>query len=92
MVRCPHCGASVKKEACFCPECGSDASTGWARDTGADSLELPERGFEDDDYQAFLEREGLRAPPAKNRWKRALLVAVVLLTVAGMLLFILGRH
>jgi|SaaInlStandDraft_1057018.scaffolds.fasta_scaffold301682_2 hypothetical protein len=27
---CPHCQMILKKNATFCPQCGSDAKTGWS--------------------------------------------------------------
>ncbi len=41
---CPHCGAPVPKGRLACPECGSDAQTGWQSSEEIDyqSVELPE--------------------------------------------------
>jgi len=43
---CPHCGAELPAKAKFCPECGSDDTTGWSEDTYLDGVSLP--GEEDD--------------------------------------------
>ena len=41
---CPHCGARFPAGRLACPECGSDAETGWrpAEDLDYESVELPE--------------------------------------------------
>ena len=41
---CPHCGAPVPGGRLACPECGSDAQTGWQSSEEIDyqSVELPE--------------------------------------------------
>lgn len=41
---CPHCGARFKRGRLACPECGSDASTGWKSqaEIDYDSVDLPE--------------------------------------------------
>src|SRR5687768_7096408 len=42
---CPHCGTLVPASAAACPECGSDAQTGWSAPAsdllGDDTLDLP---------------------------------------------------
>lgn len=54
---CPHCGADLPRNARACRECGSDESTGWKTQEEKDlqSIDLPS----DEDYEQFLEREGL---------------------------------
>ena len=44
MFECPHCGAQVREGRLACPECGSDADTGWQSSEEIDyqSVELPE--------------------------------------------------
>ncbi|GJM21442.1 MAG: hypothetical protein DHS20C15_13570 [Planctomycetota bacterium] len=64
---CPHCDAEVPRGALACPECGSDASTGWGDEADAWAGDLP-AGYgddEDDDFdeQAFLRNEGLADDP-----------------------------
>lgn len=41
---CPHCGARFKRGRLACPECGSDAETGWASAEEIDyrSIDLPD--------------------------------------------------
>ena len=41
---CPHCGATFRRGRLACPECGSDAETGWrsSEDIDYESIELPE--------------------------------------------------
>jgi hypothetical protein len=41
---CPHCGAAFPRGKLACPECGSDAETGWKTQSEIDyeSVELPE--------------------------------------------------
>jgi uncharacterized membrane protein YvbJ len=51
---CPNCGADLPRNAKACPECGSDENTGWAEDTYASNLDLPDEKF---DYDKFVENE-----------------------------------
>lgn len=51
---CPNCGADLPRNAKACPECGSDENTGWAEDSNANSLDLPDEEF---DYDKFVENE-----------------------------------
>ncbi len=41
---CPHCGAQFRAGRLACPECGSDAKTGWrdAEDIEYQSVEIPD--------------------------------------------------
>jgi len=86
---CPHCHAEVPRGAAACPECGSDASTGWADDADAWAGDLP-AGYGDDDEDdafdedAFLRAEGLidddaalRVAPRSRTLIALLLVACV---------------
>lgn len=43
---CPHCGAVIARGRLACPECGSDANTGWksADDLDYEAVELPDDG------------------------------------------------
>jgi len=51
---CPNCGAEIPAGAKACPECGSDEQTGWSEQARTDSLDLPDKNF---DYDEFVERE-----------------------------------
>lgn len=51
---CPNCGAEVPPDASVCPECGSDAQTGWSEEARYNDLNLPDGHF---DYDDFVERE-----------------------------------
>ena len=75
---CAHCGAPVPAGRLACPECGSDAETGWKSDEEIDyeAVELP-----GDEHEAAAHRP-LLTP------RRLLLVAFVLV-VAYVLAFVL---
>jgi uncharacterized membrane protein YvbJ len=52
---CPHCGAEVPEQAKVCPECGSDAETGWSEKAKYDTLGIE---YDDDfDHDEFVKRE-----------------------------------
>lgn len=51
---CPVCGVLVPEDALACPECGADERTGWSDEARAQSLGLPDEGF---DYDEFVARE-----------------------------------
>src|SRR5512143_31849 len=51
---CPNCGALVPPKAKACPECGSDEETGWSDRATAQRLDLPDDGF---DYEEFVREE-----------------------------------
>lgn len=76
---CPNCGAEFRAGRLACPECGSDAATGWrsGEDIEYESLELPER----DDAPV--------APRALS--KRFMLIAAVLALAGFAALAVLGR-
>lgn len=78
---CPHCDAEVPARAAACPECGSDAHTGWSDEADAWAGDLP-AGYDDADdefdEQAFLRAEGLLDEPAGIRWNATKVVALVL--------------
>jgi RNA polymerase subunit RPABC4/transcription elongation factor Spt4 len=56
---CPHCGAEVRARAARCPECGSDAETGWSEGADKWGADIPTGYGEDDefDYDEFVRRE-----------------------------------
>jgi len=84
---CPVCGADVHPNALACRECGADHNSGWREDAGAeDGLDLPDDGF---DYDEFVQREfGSPVRPAgvKTIWwivAIGLLVILVIALLAG---------
>jgi hypothetical protein len=48
---CPHCGATFPASRPACPECGSDADTGWSEDalTGYSATDIPDT-FDEEAY------------------------------------------
>jgi uncharacterized membrane protein YvbJ len=76
---CPHCGAELRKNAKFCPECGSSDSDGW-RDE--------EEGHADDesfDYDEFVERNyGSTAANLSTplHWRFVAIVLLIVFTLA----------
>ena len=80
--QCPACGEWVPRGAVACDDCGACARSGWSDDSYLDGVDLPEDGF---DYDEFVEREFGRPSPAKRTglspgwwW-----VAVILLLALG---------
>src|SRR5437763_4338794 len=75
---CPVCGEDVPRRALACPECGADHNSGWREDAqNYDGVDLPEGGF---DYDDFVRREfGSRRPAGIPTiwWITALLLIVV---------------
>jgi hypothetical protein len=49
--RCPHCDARFPRGRSACPECGSDAETGWNEDalSGYTAADIPDT-FDEDAY------------------------------------------
>jgi hypothetical protein len=76
---CPHCGASFKAGRLACPECGSDAATGWrdAEEIDVRSVEIP------DTYEELV---GGAAPRRRRRWT----VIVALLLLVALLPYLLS--
>ena len=70
---CPHCGEELAQNASFCPECGSDAETGWSEFADYAGLDLPDEAEED------FEEQARAAPP--SGWQQLLLGTAVLLIV-----------
>lgn len=82
---CPHCGADLLPRARACRECGSDERTGWKSQEDVDlhSVDLPS----DEDYDDFLEREGL-APGKPGRTRRPKIwIVVTAIVLLGALVF-----
>jgi uncharacterized membrane protein YvbJ len=83
---CPHCGAEVPEKARVCPECGSDAETGWSEKAKYDNL-----GVEYDDdfkYEEFVKRE-FEGKQWKNSANWVWLVVALVLVIT---LFLLWRR
>ena len=70
MEECPNCGARFRRGRAACPECGSDAETGW-------------QDAEEIDYQSIEIPEAWDAEPAAPR-RRHWLVVIVVLTVLAL--------
>ncbi len=85
---CPHCGAEFAAGRPACPECGSDAETGWSEDgiTGY-AAALPDE-FTDDDYGRILDEinAGPRRPTATTVLKALGILALILLLVWSLVL------
>lgn len=75
---CPNCGAEFKSTRLSCPECGSDAQTGWQSSEEIDymSIDLPED-------QEDSTSGGRRSP--------FLLYLAAILAILAMLAFLLVR-
>jgi hypothetical protein len=75
---CPHCGATFPAGRLACPECGSDASTGWrsADEIVENSIDLP------DERLAAAPKRGL---PIYGRVLLGLAVLVLVLQLLGLL-------
>ena len=74
MPVCVHCGEVFPDGRLNCPHCGFDADQGWTDDPGYGELGYDS---EEEEYQAFLEREGL-ASPKKRPGKRGCAPVVLL--------------
>lgn len=72
MFECPHCGAQVREGRLACPECGSDADTGW-------------QSSEEIDYQSVELPEETRAADRPSRWLTLVGLLVVLAFVLWIL-------
>jgi len=92
---CPHCDAPVSAGALACPECGSDAESGWSEEAGDWAGGLP-TGYDDGDegddldldYEDFLREEGLLedgVPSKRVVARRKLTIAVAVLVVLVLL-------
>lgn len=84
---CPHCGADVPPHARACPECGSDEATGWSEQARVDSLDLPDQGF---DYDDFVQRE-FEVPGRPRMRNRSWLLITAFVLVAAFLAWLLRR-
>ncbi|MFP4416953.1 MAG: zinc ribbon domain-containing protein [Chitinispirillaceae bacterium] len=81
-VPCPHCGASIKKDAESCPECGSDERTGWSDGTYLDGIDLPDESeYEDLVAQEFGSQKQKKKNPRSWHTIAGVVVLVVFLTL-----------
>lgn len=86
---CPHCGVDLPRNARACRECGSDENTGWKprEEIDLQSVDLPA----DEDYEDFLEREGLVPKRRSGRSGRPKLwVVIAAVALLGALVFSLA--
>jgi hypothetical protein len=74
---CSHCGADVPRGSLACPECGSDAETGWADE--ADLHEAAFGEFTEDDYREVVRDLRGAVDRSPRRW---ILLAIAILTLA----------
>ena len=97
---CPHCDSPVPSGALACPECGSDAESGWSDTADAWAGDLP-TGYDDGDegdaldYQDFLREEGLLddgVPGKRAVARRRLTLVVAVLVVLVLLWSVLMHH
>jgi hypothetical protein len=82
LSECPNCGAEFDARRLACPECGSDAETGWKsqEDIDYEAVELPDA----------LEVDDGPRPRTRPIWPIVAVVAAVLLIVAFVVQILLG--
>ena len=94
---CPHCDADVPRGALACPECGSDANTGWSEEADAWAGDPPTGYGDDDEFDEFDEQAAQRNAFPANDPNVALRIApsartlTVLLLVACVVAWIVLR-
>lgn len=74
-VECPHCGAVFRAGRLACPECGSDAKTGWQEQEEIDYQAL------DLDVPGYGEAPRARGRSLRGRVIAALIVAAMIVTL-----------
>ena len=81
--QCPVCGEWVPRGAAACNDCGACAKSGWKDDAEVyDGLDLPDEGF---DYDDFVAREFGGKQQAKKLatnpwwWVGVVLIVVIIL-------------
>lgn len=69
--RCALCGSVFRGGRLACPECGSDAETGWRSDEDLDhaGADIPDT-FTDEDYEDVLRDLPGGRPPELTAWDR----------------------
>ncbi|MGM0443763.1 MAG: zinc ribbon domain-containing protein [Fibrobacterota bacterium] len=80
---CPFCSYELKKDAHFCPNCGSDGSTGWADDGESFSDDLQEH-----DYEFSRDREFGGDQEIRRMWRgfRTTVAVLLIIILLGVLL------
>lgn len=81
---CPHCGATCRRGASFCRECGANDESGWGDD---EAVDLPSGygGEEEFDYDEYVRREFPGEGPHRPATSRGVVwVAVVAATIAAL--------
>lgn len=81
---CPHCGESLRDDAPVCPECGSDAETGWSDAAVRQQLGWPPP-LEEEEYRELVDELAGRPPPGRPKW----LAAGAAAALAALVLFLL---
>ena len=79
LEECPHCGATYRRGRLACPECGSDAETGWQDQEELDyqSVDLPE---------AWLPEPGSPTPSwSRTRWQLAVVLGLLTAAIIALL-------
>ncbi|MCE9638285.1 MAG: hydrogenase maturation nickel metallochaperone HypA [Planctomycetes bacterium] len=95
-VECPHCGESFPAGRKACPECGSDAQTGWQSGDEIDyqSLDIPD-AYSHDDYERDLDGIHANRPALwSSRQMRMFIVGIILvasMTVPMLVYFLRSR-
>ncbi|MBI5853292.1 MAG: hypothetical protein HZB39_19970 [Planctomycetes bacterium] len=81
-VECPHCGAIFRAGRLACPDCGSDAQTGWQEQEEIDyqALDLDVPGYGEE-----------AAAPRRSRRNRLVALVIVLAMVLALLLAVALR-
>ena len=82
---CPHCGAALPCRALACPDCGSDAETGWA-----DDETLHEAAWADSEQENYDDvirsLPGAGDGPSGVSVRPAVLAIIALITLAAFVL------
>ena len=90
-AHCPDCGEPLSLGDTFCKACGWDRDL-FEADVAGDGAELPEGELDDDDYAAFLGREGLGDRPRPKGKELFIALAALLALIGFVLVFVLrGR-
>jgi len=81
---CAHCGELFDEGKIVCPHCGADSDFTHAETPSEFEFDAPGAPG-DDDYERFLEREGLAAPSPRKKG----LCALAVFLPGGVLLWLL---
>ncbi|WP_034636186.1 zinc ribbon domain-containing protein [Chitinivibrio alkaliphilus] len=80
---CPFCNFELARDAQFCPNCGSDESTGWSDMGGYDQNDLHEHDYEQSVRNEFGHTE-------KHADWQAFVKTVIILLLIVLLFFIMS--